>query len=188
MLKVCISGGPGSGKSSAQSVLMQQLAERGYKTLFCPETATELILNGIVPGDTISLEEFQKFVLDKQLAKEKLYEEIAEYYNKDKLVILYDRGLCDQMAYISKDKFEKMLKERNMTLSDAYNHYDCVFHLVTAAKGAPEFYVWNDPSKEDCGNNAARSESPEEAIIKLSRKMCLVPGAFEGYAVLYYDL
>ena len=63
MLKVCISGGPGSGKSSAQSVLMQQLAERGYKTLFCPETATELILNGIVPGDTISLEEFQKFVL-----------------------------------------------------------------------------------------------------------------------------
>ena len=166
MLKVCISGGPGSGKSSAQSVLMQQLAERGYKTLFCPETATELILNGIVPGDTISLEEFQKFVLDKQLAKEKLYEEIAEYYNKDKLVILYDRGLCDQMAYISKDKFEKMLKERNMTLSDAYNHYDCVFHLVTAAKGALEFYVWNDPSKEDCGNNAARSESPEEAIIK----------------------
>ena len=166
MIKVCISGGPGGGKSSAQSVLTHVLEDRGYKVLFCPETATELILNGIVPGVNLSLEDFQKFVLDKQLSKEKLYDDIAEYYDKDKLVILYDRGLCDQMAYIEKPLFEAMLNERNMSLTDAYSHYDCVFHLVTAAKGAKEYYVWNDPSKEDCGNNAARSESPEEAIIK----------------------
>lgn len=40
MLKSCISGGPCSGKSSIQSVLTQLLAERGYKTIICPETAT----------------------------------------------------------------------------------------------------------------------------------------------------
>ena len=171
MLKVCISGGPGGGKSSAQSVLTQVLEDRGYKVLFCPETATELILNGIVPGAQISLEEFQTFVLDKQLAKEKLYDEIAEYYDKDKLVILYDRGLCDQMAYISKPLFEKLLSERGMTLENAYSHYDCVIHLVTAANGAVENYVWNDPDKDDVGNNAARSESPEEAIIKDEKTM-----------------
>lgn len=171
MLKVCVSGGPGGGKSSAQSALTQMLNDRGYKVLFCPETATELILNGIVPGDNLSLEDFQAFVLDKQLAKEKLYYEIAEHYDKDKLVIMYDRGLCDQMAYIEKEQFETMLHERGMTLSDAYGHYDCVFHMVTAANGAPEHYVWNDPSKEDCGNNAARSESPNEAIKKDERTM-----------------
>lgn len=171
MLRVCFTGGPGGGKSSAQSSLTQALEERGYKVLFCPETATELILNGIIPGDTISLEEFQKFVLDKQLAKEKLYDEIAEYYNKEKLVIIYDRGICDQMAYINKSLFETMLKEKGMTLSEAYSHYDCICHLVTAANGAIDYYQWNDPTKEECGNNAARSESPEEAVIKDEKTM-----------------
>lgn len=166
MLKICISGGPCSGKSSAQSILTQILNDRGYKTLFCPETATELIINGIVPGEKISLEEFQNFVLKKQLSKEKLYDEMAEYFDKDKLVIIYDRGLCDQMAYIEKNKFEKMLLKQGLSISDAYAHYDAVMHLVTAADGAAEYYQWNDPSKEDNGNNAARSESPEEAIIK----------------------
>lgn len=166
MLKVCFTGGPGGGKSSAQSVVTQLMEDRGYKVLFCPETATELILNGIVPGDKISLEEFQSFVLDKQLAKEKLYDNIADYYDKDKLIIIYDRGLCDQMAYIDKTKFEALLHNRGMSLSDAYAQYDCVFHLVTAADGALQYYQWNDPSKEDVGNNAARSESPEQAIEK----------------------
>ena len=171
MLKIYFTGGLGDGKSSAQSSLTQALEERGYKVLFCPETATELILNGIIPGDTISLDEFQKFVLEKQLAKEKLYDEIANYYDKEKLVILYDRGLCDQIAYMDKSLFENMLHEHNMTLSDAYSHYDCVCHLVTAAKDAADYYQWNDPSKEDCGNNAARSESPEEAIAKDEKTM-----------------
>lgn len=171
MLKVCISGGPGGGKSSAQSVLTHVLEDRGYKVLFCPETATELILNGVIPGSQVSLEDFQTFVLDKQLAKEKLYDDIAKYYDADKLVILYDRGLCDQMAYIDKSLFENMLSQRGMSLTDAYSHYDCVLHLVTAANGAVEHYVWNDPSKDDVGNNAARSESPEEAIVKDEKTM-----------------
>lgn len=177
MLRVCLSGGPCGGKSSARSALTEIFTDRGYKVLFCPETATELIMNGIVPGNDISIEEFQEFVLDKQLAKEELYNKIALLYDIDKVIILYDRGLCDQMAYISKDKFEKLLKNRNMTLSDAYAHYDCILHLVTAADGAIEYYEWNDPSKKDCGNNAARSESPEEAI----RKDKLTKNAWIGH-------
>jgi CYTH domain-containing protein len=58
------------------------------------------------------------------------------------------------------------LKERGLNFSDAYKRYDLVLHLTTAADGAEEFYQWNDPSKEDCGNNAARRESPEEARAK----------------------
>ena len=59
-----------------------------------------------------------------------------------------------------------MLKKRNLTFADVYARYDAVLHLVTAADGAEKFYQWNDPTKEDVGNNAARSESPEEARIK----------------------
>lgn len=166
MLKCCITGGPGAGKSSIMSVLTQVLAERGYKTLICPETASELILNGICPGENISMEKFQELILDKQLLKESIYDTAAECFDQSKLVILYDRGLHDQMAYISKEKFEKLLNKRNHTLTDALAHYDCVFHLVTAADGAPDYYVWNDPTKNDVGNNAARRESPLEAIEK----------------------
>ncbi len=166
MLKICLTGGPCAGKSSAFKILDRTLSERGYKILFCPETASELILNGIIPGDKISLLEFQKFVLSKQISKENLYNEMANYYDKDKLIIFYDRGILDQLAYINKEEFEEMLKKENLTIADTYNRYDAVLHLVTAADGAEKFYEWNDPSKETTGNNAARSETPEEARIK----------------------
>ena len=166
MLKICLTGGPCAGKSSAFEILNRTLSERGYKVLFCPETASELILNGIIPGEEIDINKFQEFVLDKQLAKEKIYNDMINYYDENKLIIFYDRGILDQLAYVEKQTFEDMLKERKLTIASVYDRYDAVLHLVTAADGAEEFYQWNDPSKKDTGNNAARSENPEEARIK----------------------
>ena len=163
MLKICLTGGPCGGKSTAMSILTQVLSKRGFKVLVCPESPTELILNGIIPGTEITMLDFQYINLSKQLSKEALYDEVANYYNKDKLVILYDRGICDQIAYVGKEAFNKILASKGLSIQDAYSHYDGVFHLVSAAKGAEEFYQWNDPSKESTGNNAARSESPEVA-------------------------
>lgn len=167
MLKCVITGGPGAGKTEIMSYLTQTLEERGYKVFIVPETATELILNGIKPCENISLIDFQNFVLDKQLSKENLYNEAANYYDKDKVIIFYDRGILDSCAYVEKTPtFENMLQKRNLSLADIYARYDGILHLVTAADGALKFYKWNDPTKEDVGNNAARSESPEEAIVK----------------------
>jgi len=166
MLKLVLTGGPCAGKTRIMSHLTELLEERGYFVFVCPETATELILNGISPATPrIGPVNFQEFVLDKQLSKENLYDELVKYYPEDKLIIIYDRGLADACAYVDKKLFENMLKKRNMTFSDMYSHYDAVIHLVTTADGAEEFYQWNDPSKEDTGNNAARYESPEEARI-----------------------
>lgn len=166
MLKVCITGGPCGGKSSIMSFLENTLKDRGYHVCIVPETPTELILTGIKPGDTISMIDFQEFVLDKQISKEKLYEKMSNYCDPDKLVIFYDRGILDCLAYVDRETLEGMLNKRGFNFSKAMNNYDAVLHLVTAADGAQEFYVWNDPSKDDIGNNAARSESPEEAIQK----------------------
>jgi CYTH domain-containing protein/predicted ATPase len=166
MLKICLTGGPGGGKSSAISTLTQVLSDRGFKVIIANEAATSLILAGIAPGKHILMEEFQEFVLDEQLNIENLCNRAAKYYKSDKVVIIHDRGLCDQMAYVDKTLFENMLKKRNLNLSDAYKRYDLVLHLKTAAIGAEKFYQWNDPTKESCGNNAARRESPEEAILK----------------------
>lgn len=164
MLRCVITGGPGAGKTEIMSHLTQSLEERGYKTFIVPESSTELILNGIKPNNNISLVDFQKFVLDKQLAKEDLYNQLVNYYDTDKIIIFYDRGILDACAYVDKTPiFEDMLKERGLSFADVYSRYDAVLHLVTAADGAEEFYQWNDPTKEDVGNNAARSENPQEA-------------------------
>lgn len=166
MVKVAITGGPCAGKSSSLSTLVEKLEERGYKVILVREAATKLISDGIIPGKNISILNFQSFVLDEQLHNEKIACMAAEMYKssyKD-VIVLCDRGLADQMAYISRDEFELLLKERNMSISDTYN-YDCVLHLVTAADGAEDSYEWAGSENTD-GVNMARSETPEEAIKK----------------------
>ena len=171
MLKICLTGGPCGGKSNSMSFLTHMLEERGYRVFIVPETATELILNGIVPGSEISIENFQEFVLDKQLAKENLYNRLVDYVDPAKIVIFYDRGILDNCAYIERDVFMKMLERRGMDIADVYARYDAVLHLVTAADGAEKYYQWNDPNSASTGNNAARSESPAEARAKDKKTM-----------------
>ena len=158
MLNIVLSGGPASGKSTSLAKLERELSEKlGVKVLIVPETATELIANGIAPGGDISLDEFQEILIEKQLQKEKLYQDVVNrFFDPNKTVILYDRGLLDSLAYCSKEKFIEILSKHNLTMADAMNRYDAVIHLVTSAKGT------------DCyttANNVARRETAEEAII-----------------------
>ncbi len=164
MLKIVLTGGPCGGKSSMCNRLIQMLEERSYKVFTVPEAATLLILNGIKPSSDLSMIGFQDYVVEMQLKNEEIFLQAARDYDPDKVIIFYDRGLMDGGAYVDKDTVMKdILSNRGLTFSDVYNRYDAVLHLVTAADGAEDCYQWNDPSKEDTGNNAARSESPEMA-------------------------
>jgi hypothetical protein len=165
MLKLCLTGGPGAGKTVIFSHLSRVLEERGYFVFLVPDTVPELIMNGIKPNPKLSELAFQNFVLNKQLDKEKLYNGLAQYYPKDKIVIVYDKGILDIGAFVGKETLEAMLKQRRMTMVDACEHYDIVIHLVTAADGALEFYQWNDPTSITKLSNVAM-ESPDEALHK----------------------
>lgn len=156
MLKVVLSGGPCGGKSTAIKTICEEFSKIGYNVLVIPETATELISNGIAPGFDINMDEFQSFVLDKQLFKEELYLKSLKYFNEDKTIILYDRCILDQMAYIKDSKMKQLLKERGLSIANVNERYDIIIHLVTAAKGT------------DCyttENNTARRETLKEAIL-----------------------
>ena len=48
--KIVLTGGPGAGKTTAQSWIQNDLSKLGYKVLFVPETASELITGGVAPG------------------------------------------------------------------------------------------------------------------------------------------
>lgn len=47
--KIVITGGPCAGKTTAMSWIQNAFTKRGYRVLFVPETATELITGGVAP-------------------------------------------------------------------------------------------------------------------------------------------
>lgn len=157
MVIIVLSGGPCSGKSTSMSKIKQAVEEKlGMTVLTIPETATELIANGITPG-IMSAKHFQRVMLKKQLGKEELYKGVVRTeLDSDNTVILCDRGLLDQLAYINMNDFEDLLAEQGLTLADIAERYDLIIHLITAADGT------------DCyttENNNARHETAEEALM-----------------------
>lgn len=177
MKRIVMTGGPCAGKTSIMSHLQEELTKRGYKVFIVPESATELILNGIHTGRHLTAAEFQGLLVEKQISKEAIYEKAAAKYKPEKVIILYDRGLMDFRAYVTPEEAEHILNINHLTIEGAMERYDAVIHLVTAADGAPEHYQWNDPSCESVGNNAARTETPEEAIATDRR----TAAAWEGH-------
>ena len=154
-----ITGGPCSGKSTGLDVVEQVLTKRNFKVIVVAETATELILSGITPKE-LGVKKFQEILIDRLINKEKTARKAARCFKKD-VVILYDRGLLDSKAYMPEDMFRTELAKHKKNEVKARDQYDGVFHLVTAADGAEEFYTLE--------NNAARTETPEEAR-ELDRK------------------
>ena len=148
-----ITGGPCSGKTTGLDALEPYFSEKGYKVIVVPETATEVIKSGILFKD-VPAGIFQEVVLDRSLLKEATTKTLAKYYDQD-IIIFYDRGLMDGKAYMDPDGFVEILKLRGFTEEKVYKRYDAVFHMVTAANGAEEFYTVE--------NNKARSEGIEEA-------------------------
>ncbi len=96
-----LTGGPCSGKTTAIATIEKELSARGYHVLIVPETATELISNGIRPfGNCLDNLSFQKILFEKQSHKEMLYLEVAKKIPANKVVILYDRGLMENKTYV----------------------------------------------------------------------------------------
>lgn len=153
--KIVITGGPCAGKSTAMSWVQNAFTQKGYKVLFIPETATELITGGIAPWTCGSNGEFQKCLLRMQLEKERVFEQAAKTMNTEKVLIVCDRGALDNKAYMDSLEFAQVQEYLGTSEVDLRDNYDAVFHLVTAAKGAAEFYT--------TANNNARTETVEEA-------------------------
>ncbi|MBP3442400.1 MAG: AAA family ATPase [Clostridia bacterium] len=153
--KVVITGGPCAGKSTAMSWVQKAFTQMGYAVLFVPETATELITGGVAPWTCASNVEYQKCQLKLQIEKEKIFEQAARSMTADKVLIVCDRGTIDNKAYMSNVEFAEAVQFIGSNEVELRDSYDAVFHLVTAAKGAEEFYTTE--------NNSARTETAQEA-------------------------
>ena len=153
--KIVITGGPCAGKSTALSRIQKHFSQLGYTVIFVPETATELISGGVAPWTCRTNFDYQKCQMRFQLEKERIFGAAAENMDAEKILIVCDRGMIDNKVYMKPEEFSQVLETIGKNEVELRDDYDAVFHLVTAAKGAEEFY--------NTDNNIARTETPEQA-------------------------
>ena len=162
ILRIVITGGPCGGKTSALNGIADMLENEGYTVIICHETATGIINARITPKGnenvgTLTLRDFQKLILDEQYAKEEVRLEAAQKTDNDKVVVIFDRGILDNRAYIPFEEFEELCRDKGVTEKEIMERYDLVIHMVSCAKDKPESY--------NLESNEARMEGIEEARI-----------------------
>jgi len=157
--RIAITGGPCSGKSSGMDAVKKEFEGKGFRVFAVPEVATILINGGLDFGKMAATPrgviEAQKMILQTILRLEDSFYRLAVHAGCP-CIILCDRGTMDGRAYCSPAEWEVVLQETGHTMDELRDvRYDAVIHLVTAAIGAEKFYT--------IANNAARSETPEQA-------------------------
>lgn len=150
--KFVLTGGPGGGKTTGIPTLKKFFENKGFKVFTIPEAATIVVSQlGLNPTD-LSLYDFQNAIIETGFYLEDVVLKLANLFEQD-VIILYDRALLDNKAYMPYQDFLKAIKEKGFSEQDIINRYDAVFHLVTAANGAEDFYSLS----------GIRTETPEVA-------------------------
>lgn len=150
-VRIALTGGPCGGKSSAVEYLREKL--NGWYVAVAPEAATQIILEGAVTPGTFA---FQEKIFERQLLLEKkALEEAREHENS---VVLFDRSLFDQLAYITADQFNELLTSNSLTVDEVIARYNGIIHLVSAAVGTNCYTTANNPARKGNAENAIRLE------------------------------
>jgi predicted ATPase len=162
IVEIVLTGGSCAGKTSALELVSRSLREQGHGVLTVPEATTMLATGGVPRLGAISRSgqedacTFQRSVFTVQQALRQAYRGLAPLFATPVVVILYDRGELDGLAYHPHDCVYELARERGTTLDAIRDSYDAVIHLVTAADGAETAFIH--------GNNRARWDTVTEAI------------------------
>jgi len=151
IFKIAFTGGPCALKTTTINKVKEKLEEDRYYVLDVPETAAELIKAKIMPCENKNHTlRFKELVLEKQMNKEKLAEEYAKLLlqnntdlikDKKGIIILYDRSIMDNRAYLSHEEYNNLLNKYNINEIEFLDKFDMVFNLISTATLRPEFYA-----------------------------------------------
>lgn len=155
--EIVITGAACSGKTTLLERLKTELQEE-YDVIVAPEIASEWIKAGIPLGKpSADVDELQKLMMKEAVARRKAYRRLAESMGGD-TVILYDRGECDQYAFMTRPElYWALIEDMRLTMQDILWSYDGVVLLQTAALGANEHFN-NDNSARWSTRKDARKE------------------------------
>lgn len=160
--RIVLTGGPAAGKTTLMRRVADELgAKEGWRIITIPETATELIGGfGIGPFEgCMDMEQFQRFVIPDQLHKEQLALRAADTVPQEKVLILYDRAVFDDKAYVTDGQFVNLLTELGYTEEEILGHYDAVIHLSTCAReNTAEAYTHENSIRYEDAEGAVRMD------------------------------
>ena len=168
VFKICLTGGPCSGKTTSLTRIMETFSPE-FMIYTLPEVATMTFSSGVTIIPSEFTEENHKMfttgICQMQIDLEKYFEKIATTQKK-KVLVVCDRGVCDNFAYCTPENKQRILDDNGWTMNFLCNErYNMIMHLVTAAIGAEEFYTLE--------GNAARYETKDEAAaldVKLQKQ------------------
>lgn len=153
IFRICISGGPKSGITTAISKISENLTALGYKVFIVPSCFNLTASSGFnIFDETLPMEDRLQVLITfmKMLMKlEDYFLDMAHDEVDSNVVILYTMGTMDVKARVRPDLWEAMLSEASwaevtlrgrfsLTFSD--KRYDMVMHMTTSAVGAAEFF------------------------------------------------
>lgn len=157
LIKIALTGGPCAGKTTVFEAIRDYLESKEIKVIAVSETATELINSGISPNDTKNIMDFQDIIYGLQKCKEKTALNGANIYDdKDMCVLLFDRGIIDNKAYLpNQAEYDYLLTKYNDSEIDLLDSYDYVINLFSLASC--------DEEKYNLTSNKARFEDKDDA-------------------------
>jgi len=159
--KIVLTGGPCAGKTKILGSLSKELEKLGYYVIVVPETASEYIRNKVIPNDTNRKHTlmFQDLMLCTQYVKEESSENYAEFIkDKHEVVILYDRAIMDNRAYLNQEDYDNLLKKYDINQLKLLDKYDLVIDLISTATAKKESYELNDTRTEPIELASARDK------------------------------
>ena len=162
--KLVLTGGPCGGKTTGQARLRTFFENVGWKVYRVPEMATVLLPCGVNRAELSedAREKFQENLLLSMMRVEDTFFDLAEACRDRDVLVICDRGTMDASAYVDRGQWNAIIGRTGLDEVDIRdNRYNQVIHMVTAAKGAEEFYSLD--------GNVARSEGLEEARMRDSR-------------------
>lgn len=166
IFKIVLTGGPCAGKTKVLNGVRKNLEEDGYYVITVPETAESLIGGKIIPYEDIIVK-FQEQILDIQKAKEDnaieyaenlaeilesnniINEDLKEYSKAKGIIIIFDRGLLDNRAYLPHEEYNNLLKRKNINELNRLDNYDMVIDLISMANLKKDAYQNSEIRFED---------------------------------------
>ena len=162
--KIVLTGGPCAGKTTALVKIIEHFSSLGFKVFTIPEVPTMFTQADMdyLTKNKDFFYEGEKATLEEQIGLENKFYRMAQTC-KEPVIIVCDRGTMDISAYMSPEMWDSITKAVGTSTSELRSRYDAVFHLVSAADGAEQYYTLS--------TNAQRLEKPDAQGLAIARDL-----------------